>query len=83
MYFRIIILLKLQLFFPYTIHTFIYIYSGPKKAKEMNFRKKRQTMLMGINCFEMDRLPLHRGASDSLKYGNPPQVSVKSLMCSA
>lgn len=40
-------------------------------------------MLMGINCFEMDRLPLHRGASDSLKYGNPPQVSVKSLMCSA
>ena len=24
----------------------------------------------------------YTGTSDSLKYGNPPQISVKSLMCS-
>lgn len=47
----------------------------------MNFRKEDNT--------NRNKLPQNgqiaptQGASDGLKHGHPPQMSVKSLMCSA
>jgi len=78
-YFGIIILLKPQLFFSIqNTHTYIYV---NEKGKEINLRKKRRTILMGKIASKWTDCP-YTGTSDSLKYGNPPQISVKSLMCS-
>lgn len=77
-YLGIIILLKLQLFFFHTQYIHTHIYEN-EKGKEVNLIKKKSTILMGKIASKWTDCP-YTGASDSLKYGNPPQISVKSLM---
>lgn len=46
----------------------------------MNFRKEDNTD--GNKLPQKAQIAPTRGASDGLKHGHPPQLSVKSLMCS-